>query len=145
MRRYRDTALRLNRSSVVLSPCGPILTFAPLCCERLSDVRLSNATDLCVPLAQLLTTMGRKMTYIHLAGVAVVGSKAKNPIDAHVGLRIRAARLAAGLSQERLANALGVTFQQVQKYEKGVNRVGAGRLSDSARILSVPVSFFFED
>jgi transcriptional regulator with XRE-family HTH domain len=74
-----------------------------------------------------------------------VGSKAKNPIDAHVGLRIRAARLAAGLSQERLANALGVTFQQVQKYEKGVNRVGAGRLSDSARILSVPVSFFFED
>jgi transcriptional regulator with XRE-family HTH domain len=65
-------------------------------------------------------------------------------VDVHVGLRIRAARLAAGLSQERLGTALGVTFQQVQKYEKGANRVGAGRLSDIARVLSVPVSYFFE-
>ncbi len=71
-------------------------------------------------------------------------SKKANLVDLHVGLRIRAARLAAGLSQERLGNALGVTFQQVQKYEKGANRVGAGRLSDIARVLSVPVSYFFE-
>jgi transcriptional regulator with XRE-family HTH domain len=71
-------------------------------------------------------------------------TKKANLVDVHVGLRIRAARLAAGLSQERLGTALGVTFQQVQKYEKGTNRVGAGRLSDIARVLSVPVSFFFE-
>ncbi len=70
--------------------------------------------------------------------------QAKNPVDAHVGLRIRTARMAAGLSQERLGNALGVTFQQVQKYEKGVNRVGAGRLNDIARVLSVPVPYFFD-
>jgi len=74
-----------------------------------------------------------------------VGSKQANAVDVHVGLRIRAARLAAGLSQERLGNELGVTFQQVQKYEKGSNRVGASRLSDAARIVSVPVSFFFEN
>jgi transcriptional regulator with XRE-family HTH domain len=73
-----------------------------------------------------------------------VGSKQANAVDVHVGLRIRAARLAAGLSQERLGNELGVSFQQVQKYEKGSNRVGASRLSDAARILSVSVSFFFE-
>src|SRR5882757_43842 len=76
---------------------------------------------------------------------SAVGSKQANAVDVHVGLRIRAARLAAGLSQERLGNELGVTFQQVQKYEKGSNRVGASRLSDAARILSVPVSFFFEN
>jgi transcriptional regulator with XRE-family HTH domain len=74
-----------------------------------------------------------------------VGSKQAKAVDVHVGLRIRAARLAAGLSQERFGHALGVTFQQVQKYEKGSNRVGASRLSDAARILSVPVSFFFEN
>ena len=71
-------------------------------------------------------------------------TKKANLVDVHVGLRIRAARLAAGLSQERLGSGLGVTFQQVQKYEKGANRVGAGRLSDIARVLSVPVSYFFE-
>jgi transcriptional regulator with XRE-family HTH domain len=76
---------------------------------------------------------------------SVVGNKQANAVDAHVGLRIRTARLAAGLSQERLGNELGVTFQQVQKYEKGSNRVGASRLSNAAKILSVPVSFFFEN
>jgi len=74
-----------------------------------------------------------------------VGSKQANAVDVHVGLRIRAARLAAGLSQERFGHELGVSFQQVQKYEKGSNRVGASRLSDAARILAVPVSFFFEN
>jgi len=74
-----------------------------------------------------------------------VGSKQANAVDVHVGLRIRAARLAAGLSQERFGHELGVSFQQVQKYEKGSNRVGASRLSDAAKILAVPVSFFFEN
>ena len=68
-----------------------------------------------------------------------------NSVDVHVGRRIRAARLAKGMSQERLAESLGVTFQQVQKYEKGVNRVGAGRLHYLAKTLTVPISYFFED
>lgn len=74
-----------------------------------------------------------------------MASRPKNIIDAHVGLRIRMARLAMGMSQETLADGLRLTFQQVQKYEKGLNRVGAGRLTDIARILGVPVSYFFED
>ena len=74
-----------------------------------------------------------------------MGSKQANAVDVHVGLRIRAARLAAGLSQERFGHELGVSFQQVQKYEKGSNRVGASRLYDLSRVLDVPVSFFFDD
>src|SRR5436309_5859747 len=69
--------------------------------------------------------------------------KRPDPVDIEVGHRIRIERLARGLSQTELANNLGVTFQQVQKYEKGVNRVGAGRLARIADVLSVPVGFFF--
>jgi len=68
-----------------------------------------------------------------------------NEVDAHVGNRIRLRRMALGLSQEKLAQALGLTFQQVQKYEKGINRVGASRLYDLARVLDVPIGYFFED
>lgn len=68
-----------------------------------------------------------------------------NAVDAAVGKRIRLRRTTLGLSQERLAEALGLTFQQVQKYEKGANRVGASRLFDLARVLQVPVEYFFED
>ncbi|MCR6630634.1 MAG: helix-turn-helix domain-containing protein [Magnetospirillum sp.] len=68
-----------------------------------------------------------------------------NAVDAHVGARIRLRRNGLGLSQERLADALGLTFQQVQKYEKGVNRVGASRLFDLARVLNVPIGYFFEN
>lgn len=68
-----------------------------------------------------------------------------SPIDAHVGSRIRLRRTLLGLSQERLGDALGLTFQQVQKYERGINRVGASRLFDLARVLDVPISFFFDD
>ena len=68
-----------------------------------------------------------------------------SPIDAHVGGRIRLRRTLMGMSQERLGEALGLTFQQVQKYERGVNRVGASRLFDLSRVLDVPISFFFDD
>jgi transcriptional regulator with XRE-family HTH domain len=68
-----------------------------------------------------------------------------SPIDVHVGSRIRLRRTLLGMSQERLGDALGLTFQQVQKYERGVNRVGASRLFDISRVLDVPISFFFED
>jgi transcriptional regulator with XRE-family HTH domain len=67
-----------------------------------------------------------------------------NPIDIHVGTRIRLRRNMLGLSQEKLGEAIGLTFQQVQKYERGANRVGASRLHELSRVLDVPVSFFFD-
>ncbi|WP_061935370.1 helix-turn-helix domain-containing protein [Aureimonas sp. AU22] len=73
-----------------------------------------------------------------------VESKKPNPVDVHVGARVRFRRTMMGTSQEKLGEALGVTFQQVQKYEKGTNRVGASRLQRIAEVLQVPVSFFFE-
>ncbi len=68
-----------------------------------------------------------------------------SPIDVHVGARVRLRRTLLGMSQEKLGEALGLTFQQVQKYERGVNRIGASRLFDIARVLDVPISFFFDD
>jgi transcriptional regulator with XRE-family HTH domain len=68
-----------------------------------------------------------------------------NPIDVHVGSRVRLRRTLLGMSQEKLGEAIGLTFQQVQKYERGANRVGASRLYDLSRVLDVPVSFFFDD
>ena len=71
--------------------------------------------------------------------------KQANPVDAHVGNRVRLRRMLVGMSQERLGELLGLTFQQVQKYEKGVNRIAAGRLFEISGILGVPISFFYED
>jgi transcriptional regulator with XRE-family HTH domain len=70
--------------------------------------------------------------------------KSPNPIDRHVGGRVRMRRMLLGMSQEKLGEALGLTFQQVQKYEKGTNRIGASRLQQISGILQVPVSFFFD-
>lgn len=75
----------------------------------------------------------------------VQNKKKPNPIDIHVGSRIRLRRNMLGFSQEKLGESLGITFQQIQKYEKGTNRVGASRLQAISSILNVPVSFFFED
>lgn len=68
-----------------------------------------------------------------------------NPIDVHVGRRLRLRRTLLGMSQERLGQLLGLTFQQIQKYERGVNRIGSSRLYELGQILDVPVSFFFDD
>jgi transcriptional regulator with XRE-family HTH domain len=73
-----------------------------------------------------------------------MSTKAPNPVDKYVGSRIRMRRIMLGMSQEKLGEALSLTFQQVQKYEKGTNRVGASRLQQIAEILQVPVSFLFE-
>jgi transcriptional regulator with XRE-family HTH domain len=73
------------------------------------------------------------------------GTGVPHPVDVHVGKRIRMRRLFLGMNQETLANALGLTFQQVQKYEGGANRVSASRLSAMADILGVPISFFFAE
>jgi transcriptional regulator with XRE-family HTH domain len=71
-------------------------------------------------------------------------TKGPNPIDIHVGSRIRMRRIMLGMSQEKLADGFGLTFQQIQKYEKGTNRMGASRLQQAADILGVAVPFFFE-
>ena len=68
-----------------------------------------------------------------------------NAVDVHVGKRIRLRRTLLGMSQEQLGNALNITFQQVQKYERGANRVSASRLWDISQIIDVPISYFFED
>src|SRR5689334_5684014 len=68
-----------------------------------------------------------------------------NPIDIRVGARLRLRRTMLGLSQEKLGEAIGLTFQQVQKYERGANRIGASRLYELSRVLDVPVSFFFDN
>lgn len=71
--------------------------------------------------------------------------KNPDPIDVHVGGRVRLRRMLIGMSQEKLGDALNLTFQQVQKYEKGANRIGAGRLFRIAQLLGVSVQFFFDD
>lgn len=73
------------------------------------------------------------------------GPSGPNPVDIHVGARVRLRRTLLGLSQEKLGEAIGLTFQQVQKYERGANRIGSSRLFDLSRVLDVPVGFFFED
>jgi transcriptional regulator with XRE-family HTH domain len=73
-----------------------------------------------------------------------MAKKSPNPIDVYVGSRVRMRRLMLSMSQEKLGDALGLTFQQVQKYEKGANRIGASRLQHIAHVFQVPVAFFFE-
>ncbi len=80
----------------------------------------------------------RKVTRRRVPGVP-------DPIDVHVGGRVRLRRTLLGLSQEKLGEAVGLTFQQIQKYERGANRIGASRMYDLAQVLEVPVSFFYDD
>lgn len=73
-----------------------------------------------------------------------LATKTPNPIDRHVGSRLRLRRVMLGMSQEKLGEAVGLTFQQIQKYEKGINRIGASRLQQLSRTLDVPPAYFFE-
>ena len=73
------------------------------------------------------------------------GKGIPSPVDVHVGARVRIRRTLLGLSRASLADAIGLTFQQVQKYERGANRMGSSRLYDIARILDVPIKYFFDD
>src|SRR4029077_17366353 len=81
----------------------------------------------------------------HTRESRMANTKKPNPVDIHVGSRVRLRRMMLGMSQEKLGESLGITFQQIQKYEKGTNRVGASRLQHIATILTVPVAFFFDD
>jgi len=73
-----------------------------------------------------------------------MAKKSPNPTDKHVGNQVRMRRMMLGMSQERLGDALGISFQQVQKYEKGANRIGAGRMQQISNILQAPIEFFFD-
>ncbi len=73
------------------------------------------------------------------------GTGRPNPVDVHVGARVRLRRTLLGMSQEKLGDAIGLTFQQVQKYERGANRIGSSRLFDLSRVLDVPIAFFFDE
>jgi transcriptional regulator with XRE-family HTH domain len=79
-----------------------------------------------------------------MAKTAINGGRRVTAVDTHVGLKVRARRNLLGLTQTKLADAAGITFQQIQKYEKGTNRVGAGRLMQFSEALGVPPSYFFE-
>lgn len=74
-----------------------------------------------------------------------MAKKEPHPVDVHVGGRVRMRRMLLGMSQDKLGDALGLTFQQIQKYEKGVNRIGASRIFELARVLDVPIQYFYED
>ena len=93
--------------------------------------------------SSLDTLVNERDVMVRAAEKEVV-KKAPNPTDKHVGARVRMRRMMLSMSQEKLGDALGLTFQQVQKYEKGTNRIGASRLQQISNILQVPVSFFFE-
>ncbi len=73
------------------------------------------------------------------------GMRRPNPVDVHVGARVRLRRTLLGMSQEKLGEAIGVSFQQVQKYERGANIIGASRMFDLSRVLDVPIGFFFDE
>jgi transcriptional regulator with XRE-family HTH domain len=90
----------------------------------------------------LVAAVGR---LVSRKGVPPLAKKQPSSIDAHVGSRVRLRRMLIGMSQEKLGELLGLTFQQVQKYEKGANRIGASRLYEISHILGVPVSYFFDD
>jgi transcriptional regulator with XRE-family HTH domain len=89
--------------------------------------------------------MSRIPGFVDDAGGDEKGSRRPNPIDVHVGSRVRFRRMLLGMSQEKLGERLGLTFQQIQKYEKGINRIGASRLFDLSQVLGVPVQFFYEE
>jgi transcriptional regulator with XRE-family HTH domain len=92
-----------------------------------------------------MTTSNASASALLIDGAPTMASKKQpNPIDIHVGSRVRLRRMMLGMSQEKLGESLGITFQQIQKYEKGTNRIGASRIQHISRVLSVPVSFFFD-
>jgi|SRR5262249_11229532 transcriptional regulator with XRE-family HTH domain len=107
---------------------------------RRCDVLCSSATSHCLAIFNPVAPFNN----LPLRHIQMMAKKSPNPTDKYVGSRVRMRRLMLSMSQEKLGEKLGLTFQQVQKYEKGTNRIGASRLQHIAQILKVPVSFFFE-
>jgi transcriptional regulator with XRE-family HTH domain len=92
----------------------------------------------------MTTTFTERKAMPEVRPEPVVNQRSANSVDGHVGSRVRLRRLEMGLSQEKLADQLGITFQQVQKYERGTNRIGASRLHQIALVLQVPITYFFD-
>jgi DNA-binding XRE family transcriptional regulator len=125
--------LRPRRSSRSPSACVPSLCTCDAC----------HRSD-CLGASCTLTHTGKPLGARRSPRMIIGAKKAPNPVDKHVGSRVRMRRKMLNMTQEKLGDCLGITFQQVQKYEKGTNRIGASRLRQAARILQVPVPFFFE-
>ena len=104
------------------------------------DARTSRRRDG----ARRFRRTGDRGSFVRMSPEKKTSKKSPNPIDKHVGARVRMRRMMVSMSQEKLGDKLGITFQQIQKYEKGTNRIGASRLQQIAMVLSVPVGFFFE-
>ncbi len=92
----------------------------------------------------MTTVLSDRKAMTELRPESVPNQRSANSVDGHVGSRVRLRRLELGLSQEKLADQLGITFQQVQKYERGTNRIGASRLHQIALVLQVPITYFFD-
>lgn len=114
-------------------------------------VSASGGVRCTLPMPRLAVSRGLSHTisalHSHNKGepMSETGKKQSDPIDVHVGSRIKLRRTMNGMSQGKLGDSLGITFQQIQKYERGTNRVGASRLQNIAHVLNVPLSFFFEN
>src|SRR5260370_17717607 len=126
----------------------PFAFFAP---QKIQSVHCSNFPQFPFPTSEQDLTVLVSAACVVLACLIPrpeecleMSTKAPNPVDKYVGSRVRMRRIMLGMSQEKLGEALGLTFQQIQKYEKGTNRVGASRIQQISEILQVPVSFLFE-
>src|ERR1700683_5223322 len=126
-----DGLLR-RRSGESRSPTG--ITEALKCCQKRATVSEHSFRAAC----------SIHRIFVERRSSKRMAKRAPNPIDKHVGSRVRMRRMILAMSQEKLGDALGLTFQQVQKYEKGRNRIGASRLQHISHILQAPVSFFFD-
>lgn len=98
----------------------------------------------CLSVISLLSDFIQKDQYMDTANMTASPVRKPNPYDVHVGARLKACRTLAGFSQEKLGQQVNLSFQQIQKYEKGLNRIGASRLQQFAQILNVPPSYFFD-
>src|SRR5499427_7065986 len=142
--RARSQARRRDASRVTYarrSRCCSRISSASSSCGRIKLIAFGAPLDGPPPMAQ-----PAPCGTLSISGgiVKQAAQKATNPIDKHVGGRVRMRRMMLGMSQSTLADGLGLTFQQVQKYEKGTNRIGASRLQHISHILQIPVPFFFE-
>jgi transcriptional regulator with XRE-family HTH domain len=128
-------------------------TFARLPVLAARDLKNSERTDLLskncslnrdVECPSVGTIFAHSLSERSAMALRYTAKKAPNPTDKHVGSRVRMRRMMLSMSQQKLADGLGLTFQQVQKYERGANRIGASRLQQISHLLQVPIAFFFE-
>ena len=123
-----------------LDSCGSLRLVA---CRQ--DVFFKNGRSCDVPEIETMIMNNKNDKSVDNENAESRNARKANPIDVHVGMRVRMRRMLLGMSQEKLGELLSLTFQQVQKYEKGINRIGASRLFELSRVLGVPVQYFYDE